>query len=227
MNNISESFTFPFQDHAWLSKLLLGGLYVFLSCLLIGLPVLFGYYIELLQRVRRNEPSPLPEWKEPGVKFIVGIKFLVTLFLYYIPLLVIIVPMMVFIIAASFFGSDSMEMIEGSTLLTAILLTALPYALFVYLLIPLIAMQFAERESIRDGLRLGRVFTLFKLYWQEAVIIAMISIGIGLLSALGFIAFIVGILFTVFYTTVVRFHLYGRLARLADESSFPPVTTTP
>ena len=55
MNTISEAFTFPFKDPNWLTKFFIGAMFVVLSFFLIGIPVLYGYCIEIQQRVRRGE----------------------------------------------------------------------------------------------------------------------------------------------------------------------------
>ena len=54
MRDIGEAFSFPFRDPNWVSKFLIVAIFVALSILLIGIPVLYGYYLELVQRVRRK-----------------------------------------------------------------------------------------------------------------------------------------------------------------------------
>ncbi len=219
MKNIGEAFTFPFKDPNWLSKFLLGGIFVLLSCLLIGIPVLFGYYIELIQRMRRNEPQPLPEWSEPGVKFITGFKFLVTLFVYYIPLVVLAVPLFIILIISAVQQSTFAGLFGGATALTVVFLVIIPYSLFITILTPVIAIRFAERESISDGLQIGTILTLFKKHWQDAVIATLITIGVGTLASLGLIFFIVGIFVTSFYASLIRFHMYGQIAQAIDQAT--------
>ena len=227
MKNIKESFTIPFKDPDWLSKFLIGGIFTLLSFLLIGIPVLFGYFIEYLQRVRRNEQRPLPEWNEAGVKFITGFKFLVTLFVYYIPLIIIAIPVFVIMIIASIQESTFAGFFGGATVFMVVLFVIIPYSLFITILTPIIAVRFAEREKIGDGLHVGNVLTLFIVHWQDAVIAALITIGVQALSAIGIIFFIAGILVTSFYASLIRFHLYGQIAFSIDQSKTPQAISAP
>ena len=219
MKNIGEALSFPFKDPDWILKFLIGGIVGLLSMILIGIPVLFGYYIELVQRLRRNEPKPLPEWNELGVKFIVGFKFLVTLFVYYTPLIIITVPIFIMIIIASIQQSYVTGLFGSAALLTLIFLVMIPYSLLISILTPIISVQYAERESIGDGLHIGKLFRLFKAHWQDALIATLITIGVETLSAIGIIFFIVGVLFTSFYASLIRFHLYGQIAQTIQESA--------
>ena len=213
MNNIGESFTFPFKDPDWVVKFLLGGIFSFLSIFLIGIPVLYGYYIELLQRVLRNEKYPLPGWKDPGIKFITGLKYIVTLFIYYLPLMIVTLPFVLIYIATIFTDNHYGNPLGSTLLILYICLIAIPYSLFVTLLTPAISILFAQRESIADGLRIQKVFKLFRSSWVDMFLIVILSFGLEILSVFGFLFFIVGILFTGFYVSLVIFHVYGRIAR--------------
>jgi hypothetical protein len=213
MNNVGEAFSFPFKDPNWLTKFMIGAFFVLLSLFMIGLPVLYGYYIELLRRVRRGEEYPLPEWTETAVKFITGVKYLVTLFIYALPILVIFVPVIILTAVAAISGVDPQEVFGSALLVLVILFVILPYSLIVALLTPLIAVKFAERESIGDGLRVRMVFALFKRHWEGVVTAFLVTIGVGLAASLGLIIFLIGIFFTSFYASLVTFHLYGQIGR--------------
>ena len=219
MKNISEAFSFPFKDPDWVSKALIGGIFTLLSIILIGIPVLYGYYIELVQRLRRHEQNPLPEWSELGVKFIVGVKFLITLFVYYLPLIIIMFPILIIVAIASIQESHMAGMFGGAALLTVIFLVVIPYSLFMSVLTPIISVEYAEKESMGDGLQVGKILKLFKVHWQDCLIATLITIGVGILASVGIIFFIVGILFTSFYASLVRFHLYGQIAQTIHQPS--------
>jgi len=212
VKNISEAFTFIFKDPDWSIKILMGALFTFLSIFLIGIPVVYGYYIELIQRQKRGEKYPLPDWKDVGVKFILGLKYLVTLLIYYIPLMLILIPIFFMILLYLFQGMTFLEFADSSALIIIIFLAVLTYSLIIALMTPIISIQFAERESIGDGLRIGRVVNLFKQCWQDVIVVVALCFAIDLLAGIGIIFFIVGILFTSFYVSLVRFHLYGQIA---------------
>lgn len=216
MKDIGAAFSFPFKDPNGLTKILIGGLVTILAIFLIGIPVLYGYLIALTQRVRRGEQYPLPEWSELGVMFISGLKYIVVLLLYSLPMLLIVLPLMFFLFLAGISGVDEAEALGGMTMLLLIFFLIVPYSLFLTWLTPIITVKFADRERMEDGLNLGAVFGLFKTYWLEALIAVLLTIVVDLLSIVGIIFFIVGILFTTFYASLVTFHLYGQIAQSAD-----------
>jgi hypothetical protein len=219
MTNISNAFTFPFKDPSWVTKLLIGAIFTFLSILMIGIPVLFGYYVELLQRVRRREPYPLPEWTDVGVKFITGVKYLVTLFVYYLPVVIVLAPVVFLLLVVSVTGSYLQAEIGSAAFMVIILLIVLPYSLFIALLTPIISITFATDERIGSGLRLGFVLRMFRQYWQESLISVLITLGVELLAGIGILFFVIGILITSFYASLVQFHLYGQIGQSIDEST--------
>ena len=213
MKNIGEAFTFPFKDPDWVPKILLGAFFSLLSIILIGIPVIYGYYIELLQRVRNGEQNPLPEWKDVGIKFITGLKYLVTLLIYFLPMVILFVPVLFVIFISAWNGSPLQEAMSGAAMMVFLFLVAIPYSLFITLLTPIISIQFARNEWISDGLNIGGVFKYFKMFWQDTLIVVLISIGIESLASIGLIFFLVGIFVTSFYAAIVKFHLYGQISR--------------
>ena len=225
MRDISEAFAFPFKDADWPMKFLIGAVFTFLSVFLIGVPVLYGYYIELVQRVRRGESYPLPEWKDVGVKFIVGFKYFIATLIYSLPILIIVIPLVVTTIltAVTFGDPDITGVFTGGMWFIAAILVILPYSLFIALMLPVITIRFAERERIIDAIDIGSVLRLFGKYWQDSIIAALLAFVVSLFSWIGIIALIVGILFTLFYGSLVRFHLYGQIAQTIESATPPPI----
>jgi len=218
MKNIGDSFSFVFKDPNWLSKLLIGAVFTFLSIFLIGIPVIYGYGISLIQRVRKGEQNPLPEWKDVGVLFILGLKYIVTLLIYYIPIVIFMLPIFILLIFSFVKSVTLMAFVQGSIIISISIFFIILYALFIMLITPLISVQFAERESISDGLQIGKVFDRFKYYWKDVLIIFVLCFMLELFASIGLIFFLIGIFFTSFYVTVVRFHLYGQIGHNIQEN---------
>lgn len=214
MRNLGEAFRFPFKDPNWLAKLTIGAFFTLLSIALIGIPVLYGYYLELLRRVRNGEQYPLPEWKDVGVKFISGIKYLVTLWIYYFPLAIVAIPVIVLILLSSVQGTHLFDVMGRAVGAGVLIFVAIPYSLFVLVLTPLISVEFSRNERVGEGINIGRVIRLFGRHWQESLIIVVITIGIDIAASLGLVLLIIGILFTSFYVSLVRFHLYGQIGQM-------------
>jgi hypothetical protein len=212
MMNIGESFKFVFRDPNWFLKLFLGGVFTLLSVVVIGIPVIYGYRIELLKRVQRGDDNPLPEWKDVGVFFITGLKYLVTQIVYFLPILILIVPFLGIMILFLAQGTSPDELIGATPVLTFSMLGIGVYSLFILLITPVIAIQFSARERIADGLNVGIVIRQFRQHWQEVLIVVVLGIALDILAVVGILVFVVGILFTSFYVKLVQFHLYGQIA---------------
>lgn len=218
MKNIGEAFSFPFRDPNWVSKFIIGAVFGLLSLLMIGIPVLYGYYIELCQRVRRKEQYPLPEWNDVGVKFVLGFKYCVALVVYCLPVFLALIPALFFIIIAAIGGSETGGMMGGTLFMGLIFFFIIPYSLIITLLTPVITVEFSERGSITDALRIGGVLRTFRAQWQDVLVAALISLGVGTLSGIGLILLIIGVFLTDFYAKLITFHLYGQIGQLIDES---------
>ncbi|HUL45368.1 MAG TPA: DUF4013 domain-containing protein [Bacteroidota bacterium] len=218
MIDYGAAFSYPFRDRDWLLKFVIGGAFILLSFLLVGLPVVYGYCIEVQQRVRRGEDHPLPEWKDVGVRFIVGFKFLVTLFVYRIPLFIVAIPFMILVILASGARELGAAEVVGGITFVAFIAFVMLYGVLLLLLMPLIAHKYSEHEHIREGLQIVTILSLVGEHWRELLLIAAMSIAIGVLALCGLVFFLVGVLLTLFYAMLVQFHLYGQLGRQISET---------
>jgi len=72
--DFGRAFTFVTEDPDWVSKVLLGGLFSFLSLLLVGAFFVAGYMVRLIRRSARGEERPLPEWDDLGGIFGDGLR---------------------------------------------------------------------------------------------------------------------------------------------------------
>jgi|SRR5690349_15174146 len=220
MKNAGDSFTFVFKDPDWPAKILLGGAFLLLSLVFVGAPVVYGYCIELQQRVRRGEQFPLPEWKDVGVKFVTGFKYLVTVIIYAIPIVIVVAAAAIVAAAASFAGPRP-EALFGGLISIAVIFFILPLALLLSILSPFISLAFGTRERIADGLNVVTVFGGLRRYWPEAIIVILLSAAASVAALAGLIIVFIGVLFTSFYALLVRYHLFGQIGRIADAAQLP------
>lgn len=72
--DFGKGFQFVFEDPEWIKKVLVGGLFVLLSSVFVGLLFLGGYFLRLIQRAARGEPRPLPGWDDLGGILTDGVK---------------------------------------------------------------------------------------------------------------------------------------------------------
>ncbi|MGB6123025.1 MAG: DUF4013 domain-containing protein, partial [Bacteroidota bacterium] len=195
----------------WVVKLLVGVVFMLLSIFLVGIFILVGYFIQLTQRVMRQEPRPLPEWGDIGGKLILGFKFCVVYFIYLLPIFLLMIPIIIFPLLAEISGNDDMIALVALVYSFAYTLVVIPYSLALTVLIPIIIYRFAERERIGDALDLATIIREFKHNWQNTVIVALIAMAIQSFAGVGMIVFFVGIFFTVMYAYLVSAYLTGAL----------------
>jgi hypothetical protein len=213
MNDIGKAFSAPFHDPAWISKFLVAGIFLLLSVVLIGIPFVVGYLVQVTQRVMRREEHPLPEWKDLGTIFVLGFKYCVVYLVYMIPIGLLILPAIGLGIAAG--ASDMPEVIGiiASIYMFALVLLLIPYSLVLSAMSPIIAYRFALHERIGDALDVGAIVRDFRKNWQNTLVVALIVVGIESFASIGIIVFLVGVFFTIFYSYLVSAYLHGLLYR--------------
>jgi hypothetical protein len=211
MKDLGKAFSFPFKDPDWVVKLLVGVVFMLLSIFLVGIFILVGYFIQLTQRVMRQEPRPLPEWGDIGGKLVLGFKFCVVYFIYLLPIFLLMIPIIILPLLAEISGDDDMIALVTIVYSFAYTLVVIPYSLALTVLIPIIIYRFAERERIGDALDLATIIREFKHNWQNTVIVALIAMAMQSFAGVGMIVFFVGIFFTVMYAYLVSAYLTGAL----------------
>jgi hypothetical protein len=169
--------------------------------------------VRVCQRVMKNEEELLPEWSDVGVLFVTGIKYVVVSILYQLPIILLMFPLVFLAVAGAM-----VELSEGTTLAFGIyvfgfLLLTIPYALLYTLLLPVITYRFAMHEKIVDGMDIASVFRDFRLQWPTVTAFALLAVVVKILSLLGILFFMVGVLPTLFYAYLVFAALSGVLYR--------------
>ena len=217
MNNLGKAFSYIFDDPAWVVKVVIAALFMLLSIVGVGVFILLGYLVELTQRVMRREQVPLPEWKDVGVKFVLGFKYFIVLFVYALPVLFLAIPLVVLTALAAI--SQSSQAINAflAVYTFGFVLLLIPYVLFYTLLTPIITYRFALRERIGDGLDIGGIFGDFRRNWQNTLVVALITVGLESFAGIGIFAFLIGVFFTLFYAYAVAGYMYGTLYLSAQE----------
>jgi hypothetical protein len=219
MKDLGKAFSFIFEDPSWVLKVVIAALFMLLSIVGLGIFVLLGYFIELTQRVIRREQYPLPEWKDVGVKFVLGFKYFVLLFMYALPVIFLAIPLMVLTAVTAISGpSETLGPIVAVYTIGFILLL-IPYILFYMLLTPIITYRFALRERISDGLDIGSIMADFGRNWQNTLVVALITVGLETFAGIGILAFFIGVLFTMFYAYAVAGYMYGKLYLSTQEGA--------
>jgi hypothetical protein len=194
---ISEAIGFVFEDEQWLSKLLLGALISLIP--IFGGAVLMGYAIAVLRNLMAGSHCPLPSWDRIGQYFVDGLLFWVALLVYSIPLLLLLCPIgLVWILPAV--GGESEEAVAVLSSIAGLVGAGLGclgflYGVLLWLLSPVLQIQYAETGDLATCFRFGEVFRFFFDH-IGAIVIAQVLVAVAgfvVSSVLGSVIGVIGL----------------------------------
>ncbi len=198
MENIGRAFGYMFEDRDWLMKILIGGAFVLLSCILIGIPFLLGYFLVAIRNASDGKPVPLPAWDNLGDKFVQGIMFLVVIIIWMVPLFIVNF-LLSFIFCIGWLISIAISLLFA---------LALPY----------IYVRFARSGSIGDALDFSGIVAFVQKNFVNLLLVVLIGIALAIVASLGVLALLIGYLFTSFWAMLGNAYLYGEVWRVSEQS---------
>lgn len=210
---IGNAFTYVFDDRDWITKVAIGGLLTLFSFLLIPIPILYGYYLEIIKRTRDSAETILPTWSGVGEHFGNGLTVTIGSFIYYIPLLILQICNT--FVSAGGIQSDSFEV--ASLLLLALACANGIYGIAVGFILPAAYIRHLETGTLGGMFQVGKIWRIIRAQLGRYVlvlvgsIIAMLvgavagAIPCGLLLPWGF-----------FWTALVSANLIGQYWRSVD-----------
>ena len=211
--DIGKSFTFVFEDDAWITKLLIAAAILFLGVffswlllipLILAVALLNGYMVEIVRRVVRSQVDGLPEWDNWGDLIAEGLKVLVIQIVYALP---IIIASFCLIIPAA--AADSAE---GLSVFLSVVLSCfiVLWAIFATIVLPAATAIYAATGDLAAAFRFGEVFALVRDNLSTYLITLVMSWVASFLGGLGGIVCGLGSFLTAPYGYMVTGHLYGQ-----------------
>ena len=212
------AFTYPFQDQDWLKKIGIAGLLMIIP--IIGQIIVLGWALEIVRRVIRRDPNPLPEWSDFGKYLMDGLMLFVAVFVYSLPLTIISsVSQALPFVAMQ--GSTDDETI--ATIITVVSVCvgcfSLIYGILLGLLLPAVGGNFAVKGKLGAAFAIGEIINLIKAAPGAYAFCLLGSLVAGIVSGLGVIACCIGMLFTTAYSMTVQAHLWGQAYNVAAGST--------
>lgn len=170
--DVGRAIKFVFEDERWVSKILLGAVISLVP--FFGAIVLMGYAIAVLRNVKRGSPRPLPDWDRIGKYFGDGLLYFVALLIYSLPLLILICPIALLWILPAI-AEDQQELTRVLTGIAGVATAglgclALLYALFLWVLSPVLQVRYADAGDLAACLRFGEVFRFLFAHIGKIVI---------------------------------------------------------
>ena len=204
--DIGKSFTYVFEDEEWVSKVLIGALFTILSGILIGIPFLVGYMVELIANVRAGKEKPLPRWDNLGDKFRDGLLLVIGFLVYSLPVLIIACPLVLISMAA---GDNNTTF---SLLYACLSCLSGLWGIVVAILSPAIYIRFAETRELGAIFRFGDILQFTQQHLAEVIVAVLLYIVASFVAAIvGTLLCVVGLLLTGFWATLVEGHLYAQV----------------
>lgn len=174
--DLGRAFKAPFTDKDWVTKTLLGFVWVLL---VVTIPAVYGAQIEYIRRVSRGDET-LPGWEDFGDKWVQGVLVFIASIIYFLPVLVLmflfLVPVAVSVAVEGEPGAlASVTAIGGACL---VILIATVYGIAASILFYAAQVHFAMSGSfgaffefgrIMDKVRSGGYFTA----WLYSLVIAV------------------------------------------------------
>jgi hypothetical protein len=235
-----KSFTYPFDDKEWISKLGVGAL-------ISTVPILnfawSGYLVGIIRNIMDQAVEPLPTWDDLGKKFSDGLILFAAGLVYALPVLIpLLLPLGVVAFSGLSSGIRNMEDIArslteaGNALFFCLLCMLILYGILLSIMYPAILVMFAREQTFASCFKLDEAFAMIRKHaaafftaWGLSLVA---NIGVGLI--VGFINLVVGwvpcigwivglglTLGSGIYSMTVYAHLFGQFGRIAFAGSQP------
>ncbi len=237
--DFGRSFTFMTEDPQWINKLLIAGVMtlagVILLPVLIGiipLLILGGYMIELLQNTASGMAQPLPEWNEFGAKLFKGLNAFAIGIVYALPLLLFACCNVALnILAGGSSSSTSTTTTPNSTLSGIVTIVGLCfgcfstlYGILLAVIVPAATTMYAVKNELAAAFRISEVIAYIRSNLNSYIIAVLMAAVAGFIAGFGFIACVIGLFFTIPWSQMVQYYLYGEVYR-QSQGAAPPAAT--
>jgi len=212
--DIGKSFTFVFEDDAWITKvliaaaiLLLGVLFSWLLLIpaILAAALLNGYMVEIIRKVVGGQLDELPEWDDWGDLIADGLKVIVIQIVYALPAIIVAICVSIPMAATA-------ENAEGLSAFLAVVMSCLLilWAIVVSIVLPAATAVFAATDDLAAAFRFGEVFALVRDNLSTYLITFVMSWVASFVGGLGSIVCGLGAFLTAPYGYMVTGHLYGQ-----------------
>ncbi len=224
--DIEKSFTFPFEDKEWASKL---GLAILINLVPILNFAWYGYIVGIMRNVMNDVPEPLPTWDDLGKKFTDGLFLFAASLVYALPILIVFfMPLAILAFSGRLSELRNLERISeaGGIWLACIVCVFVLYSIALSAILILFSREgtFASCFKLRAAFDLisgnmGPFFTAWGLSLAASfgvgLVIGLISTILGLIPCLGQLISLLLSLAAGVYIAAVYAHLFGQFGRAA------------
>jgi len=233
-----KSFTYPFEDDQWLSKLGLGAIISIVPILNFAWS---GYLVDIIRNVMDHDPKPLPTWDDLGKKLSDGLILFGAGLVYALPILLVFgLPLSLAAFSGLVSGNNNMQDVgrmlteTGSVLFFGLLCVLVLYGMVLSIVYPAVLVLFARERTFASCFRLreafelisrnaGPFFTAWALSMAAALAVGLVSgfvnLLVGWVPCIGWMIGLVLSLGSGVYMTAIYAHLFGQFGIIAFEQN--------
>jgi hypothetical protein len=233
-----KSFSYPFEDRDWVSKLGLGALISLVPVLNFAWS---GYLVEIIRNVMNHASEPLPTWDDLGKKFTEGLILFGAGLIYASPILIALcLPLSIAAFSGLFSGNSNLEDLSrrmteaGGVLFFGILCVGLLYGFVLSIIYPAILVLFAREGTFASCFKLREAFDMigrnagaFFTAWGLSLVaslgvglvVGLVNLVVGWVPCIGWIIGMALALASGVYSTAVYAHLFAQFGRTVFERS--------
>lgn len=209
-----KPFTYVFDDPRWVSKILVGGLFMLASFLLVGVPFLLGYMARLVRNVVDGAQHPLPEWDDLGEYFSEGLTLFGVGLVYMIPM--VILGILVGVPAALMSAVQNEHTRDlGGGLFGCAACLMVPLGLAVTFFMPASFLMVVTQRRFGAAFELANIWSFIRDNIGNYLLSLAIYFVARFLAGFGIILLCIGIIFTEFWSLVVSSYAFAQTWRLA------------
>jgi len=185
--DISQVLAFPFKDEAWVKKLAIASVLIFVSFIpVFPVVLLLGYLAEIIRRiVVDQEPPSLPEWDDLNSFFQDGFRLFGAGALYMIPSTLLIVlgyasifiPVVIVDALGVSDGEGVVLMIAGNLAGFGLMGIGIMFSMATGLILPVAGTHAAVKKDFAAAFKFGEIWNIFKANWSGFLVAFLIVIG--------------------------------------------------
>ena len=205
--DFGQAFTFVFDDEEWIKKIGLGGL----LCLIpfIGWLVVLGWGVEITKRVINKDAEILPDWNDFGGYLTRGFLVFLVVFVYMLPVTILSSCSGGLTAFADSYNEDAL--ITAAWVITScISCVVFLYSIAAYLVLPAAIGKYAVTGELRAAFKISEIYTMVRENLGTYGLVLLGGLVASLVSGLGTIACVIGVLFTMVYAIAINGHLWGQ-----------------
>jgi len=212
--DFGKPFSYVFDDPRWMPKVLLGGVFSFLSIVIIGWFFVLGYMARTARNIVAGMDEPLPEWENLGEFFSEGARLVAVAFCYILPILVVscffVVPMIL-----SDFADDDFAFSMSGCFAGTLSCVIMPLSLLVFFFMPASLLFAAVEQRFGAAFEFGRIWAFIKANIGNYLLAIVILIIARFIGGLGFFLLCIGVFFTAFWASLIMTHGFAQAYKLA------------